>query len=194
MKIINGSQNYAKIMVNEIDEETEKQIKNFLSCPVFKDSKIRIMADTHAGKGSVIGFTATLGDYIIPNVVGVDISCGVEFYKIGQLNVVFSKFDQFIRDNIPSGFNIHSKTVDYLLSDEMLKFRNNLNNICKKIDMPYEKAINSIGTLGGGNHMLELDIDPEGNVWLLIHSGSRNFGLRLANYHQNKAKDLMRHL
>jgi RNA-splicing ligase RtcB len=192
MKTIEGKFNFAHVMCDELEKNTEDQIKTFLDCPVFKGCQIRIMADAHCGKGSVIGFTSTLNDYVIPNVVGVDLFCGVEFYKLGKLDIDFSKFDNFIRGNVPSGFRIHEKPLPWIGLDEFSEFKDNVENICKKIDMPFEKATNSIGSLGGGNHALELDIDPEENIWLLIHSGSRNFGLRIANYHQNKARELMK--
>lgn len=188
MLVYKGKYNFAKIMVDEIDEETVKQIYNFLNHPAFKGTKIRIMPDTHAGAGAVIGYTATMNEYVIPNVVGVDIGCGIEAYNVGQNPIDFQRLDDFIRENIPSGFSINEKEpyIEASLKEKIIKTAEKIQS--DKL----ERFLNSIGTLGGGNHFIEVDRDPEGNFWLVIHSGSRNFGLQVANYHQNKAKELMK--
>lgn len=206
MIVIEGKYNFAQVMVDELDQNAREQIENFLSCPVFKGSKIRIMPDCHSGKGSVIGFTATLGNYIIPQVIGVDVGCGVEAYHIGNFPIDFQKFDDFIRKNIPSGMSVRNNISQYL-TDETLEelfpqekltveqFKATIKNISDKIHYcdseKVSRHIRSLGTLGGGNHFEEIDVDLNGENWLLLHTGSRNFGLRICNYHQNKAKKLI---
>jgi len=191
MLTINGKYNFAHVMVDEIDETTREQIETFLNCPVFKGTQIRIMADTHAGAGAVIGFTATLGDRIIPNVVGVDIGCGIEAYRLGKINIDFQELDTFIRNNIPSGFSVREKPAKTANKD-MEFFIRIVNSICEKINLDFNRVHLSLGTLGGGNHFIEIDKDENEVSWLLIHSGSRNFGLKVANFHQKKAVELMK--
>ncbi len=189
---ITGKYNKAFVMIDEIDEETNKQILLFLECPAFAGCYIVIMPDVHAGKGAVVGFTSTFNKYIICNVIGVDIGCGIDAYNTEQMEVNFEDFDKFIRKNIPSGFDIH-KTTNHLLNVKSdLLYSEDLVNISKKLGIEHEKVLKSLGTLGGGNHFIELDKDETGRLWLSIHTGSRNFGLRIANYHQAKAKDNFR--
>lgn len=177
-------------MVNDIDPETVKQIYSFLNHPAFQKIKIVIMPDCHAGSGAVIGYTAQMNEYVIPNVVGVDIGCGIDAYNIGNLDVDFKKLDDFIRENIPSGFKIHvtRPKIAQDLHDKILMVANKIET------ENFDRFINSCGSLGGGNHFIELDRDPSGNLWFVLHSGSRNFGLQIAKYHQNKAKDLMKEM
>lgn len=193
---IKGKYNSALLMSDYFDEETISQLYQMMNNPAFKGEPFRIMADAHAGKGSCVGFTFKLNDYVVPNVVGVDIGCGIDGYKIGQPEMLmnndgFKKVDNFIRENIPSGNNVRqikSKKVDVLFNKN---YNTMLRELSDKIDAKYEYNILSLGTLGGGNHFIEIDKDPDGNFWLLIHSGSRNFGLKVCQYHQNKAKELM---
>lgn len=193
MFIIKGKYNIARIMLPDwsyLDEETTKQIYSFLNHPAFKGEPIVIMPDTHAGKGSVIGFTMPLNNYVIPNVVGVDIGCGMLMTKIPDVNFSFERFDDFIKENIPSGHSIHSDTnktrKEYLKRLPLDSYK----TISEKVDQNVH-VVNSLGTLGGGNHFIEIDIDKDNNKWLIIHSGSRNFGLKVCEYHQKKAKTLM---
>jgi len=185
MKVMKGKYNIAKIMIDDIDETTKEQIQGFLNHPAFKGKPIVIMPDCHAGMGSCIGFTMPLNDYVIPNIVGVDIGCGVLSCNIGHVDVDLKKLDEFIRNNIPHGFKVHDKP----------KYNDNfliptMSRISDSIDSNYDRNCKSIGTLGGGNHFIELGIDEDDNKWLTVHTGSRKFGLDVANYHQQKAKDL----
>lgn len=175
-------------MIDSIDQETMSQIYNILNHPAFADGKIVIMPDTHAGAGAVIGFTMPLNDYIIPNIVGVDIGCGIESYCLGEIDIDFNELDKFVRGNIPSGFAIRDKASSQLFPEVKEK----LDFLAKKVGMDAARAFNSIGTLGGGNHFVEIEIDSTTRKWLTIHTGSRNFGLQIATYYQNKAKVYMK--
>jgi RNA-splicing ligase RtcB len=186
MFILKGKYNIAKVMLpdmSNIDEETTKQIYSFLNHPAFQGNPIVIMPDTHAGKGSVIGFTMPLNNYVIPNIVGVDIGCGMNSYNFGKINVNFEKFDEYINNNIPSGYSVRNKVYS--------KDCNKFIDLLIKVNMDVDRGLKSIGSLGGGNHFIELGVDEEENIWLTIHSGSRNLGLRVAQYHQDIAKNLM---
>lgn len=189
-----GSNNKVLVYTSSIEDNAKKQIIEFLNSEPSKNSTIRIMPDVHAGAGCVIGFTMTLNDKIIPNLVGVDIGCGVVTSNLGKPNFEFLDFDNYLRNNVPTGFNIRKEPYEdniqicKNLNINYDNFIKDINKICNKLNIPYNKVLNSIGTLGGGNHFIELDKDEDNDIWLTIHSGSRNFGKKLAEYHQNKAK------
>jgi len=193
------------VYTNEIEEEAISQIYGFLNHNVFEGATIRIMPDCHSGKGAVIGFTATLGDKIIPNVIGVDIACGVLNVELGNIDIDFALLDAFIRENIPSGYNIHSKRVSrHVMDNAYSRVRKQLKLDClsgeciDKIEavcrntkqQDISRVINSLGSLGSGNHYLELGESGNKIKHLSIHSGSRNFGLKIAQFHQTKAKNI----
>jgi len=188
-----GKYNSANVMIDDIDETTVAQIYSFLNHPAFGNTYIAIMPDCHAGAGAVIGYTAKMNNYVIANLVGVDIGCGIEAFNLGQIEVDFAKLDGFIRENIPSGFHVRSdkQQIDTNLLEELPAM---IVDICCNIGSDSTRALKSIGTLGGGNHFIELDKDATGNIWLLVHSGSRKFGLDIAGYHQKRAKELMREM
>jgi len=170
-----------KIFTNNIEESAIEQIDLLLEQDAFKKSKIRIMPDVHAGKGCVIGFTGDLGTKVIPNIVGVDIGCGMFCANLGKIDIDYKKLDEFITNNIPNGMNVNEqKKVDFDLS--RLKCYKNLKNI--------EWIENSLGSLGGGNHFIEIDETDEGEKYLIIHSGSRNLGVQIANYYQDLANQI----
>jgi len=199
MYTIKGKYNTAIIMIDNLDETTVSQIYSFLNHPAFAKTHIAIMADAHAGAGSCIGFTMKMNDYVIPNVVGVDIGCGVNAYPLDVTTVNFEHLDHFIRTHIPSGFNIRStsgRMANQAKPQDMFddNFRKKVLALANDLKQDESKVIGSIGTLGGGNHFIEIDQDDNGQYWLLIHSGSRNFGLRVATYHQNKAKELLKRM
>lgn len=185
----------AKVMTDNIDSETMSQIYTFLNQEIFKGTNIVIMPDCHKGAGTVIGFTMPLKDFVIPNMIGVDIGCGIEAYKLGDIDINFEDFDRYLRDNIPCGFNIRDSKPPIKLDNR--DFNERLNRTIKnlksdykgKYEIEYERVINSIGTLGGGNHFIEIDVDEDNNKYLVIHSGSRNFGKKIAEFYQRKAKD-----
>lgn len=173
-----------KIFTDNIEEKAISQIDLLLEQEAFKDSKIRIMPDVHAGKGCVIGFTGDLGDKVIPNIVGVDIGCGMFCANLGKVKIDFKKLDDFITNNIPSGMNVNeTKIVDFDLTK--LYCYNQLKN--------YGWIENSIGSLGGGNHFIEIDKSDDDEYYLVIHSGSRNLGVQIADYYQNLADEICNH-
>lgn len=171
------------------NEKLEEQIAEFASSEAYKESKIRIMPDGHPGKGAVVGSTMTYTDKICPNTVGVDIACRVSLWKMpytaDELDQRwFGAFDNIIKNNIPAGFNIR-KDVDLesytKIPMRQLECFDNLSNL--------DRINRSLGTLGGGNHMIELDIDSKGQLYLLIHTGSRNLGKQVCEYYQKLAED-----
>ena len=146
------------------------------------DCKVRIMPDVHAGKGCVIGFTADLGEKVIPNIVGVDIGCGMLTAEIGKIDIDFEKLDNIIRKNIPFGRTVRDYEVSFP-EMEQLHCKDSLKN------MNWLKC--SLGTLGGGNHFIEVDEDSDGVKYLVIHTGSRNLGKQVAEIYQQIAIESM---
>ena len=172
-----------KIFTNNIEEKAQVQINTLVQQPAFANCKVRIMPDVHAGAGCVIGFTADLGDKVIPNIVGVDLGCGMSTVQIAEKDIDFEKLDKAIRQYIPNGRNVHEgKKVSFDKLTELYCYR-------ELRDM--KRVQRSIGTLGGGNHFIEVDKDDEGNYYLVIHSGSRNLGKQVAEYYQKLAIELM---
>ena len=171
-----------KIFTNNIEDEAVKQIDLLLEQEPFKDCKVRIMPDVHAGKGCVIGFTADLGNKVIPNIVGVDIGCGMLCVELGNIDIDLEKLDKIVNDYIPAGRNIREvKLTDF----EKIK-----DLYCLRELKETNKFNKAIGTLGGGNHFIELNVDDENNKYLVIHTGSRNMGKQVADYYQNLAIEL----
>lgn len=169
-----------KIFTTNIEQQALDQINLLLEQEVFKDSKIRIMPDVHAGAGCVIGFTGDLGNKVIPNVVGVDIGCGMLVVELGGIDIDFKKLDEVIHKYIPSGMNVHEKQrCEFSKINQLYCFKD-----LKNKDNWLEK---SMGTLGGGNHFIEIDVDYDGNKYLVIHTGSRNLGKQVAEIYQEKA-------
>lgn len=176
---LNGEYNNCKVFTDNVDNETIGQLIALLNQESAKGSRIRIMPDTHAGKGSVIGTTMTLHGKVIPNLVGVDIGCGMLCIKLKEKRVDLPKLDSVIRKYVPSGFNIHETAIASSEVDSL--------ECAKFVDV--EKAYKSLGTLGGGNHFIELDKDDEDNLYLVIHTGSRHLGIEVCNHYQNKGYD-----
>lgn len=172
-----------KIFTNNIEGEALNQIYTLIKQPAFVDCKVRIMPDVHAGAGCVIGFTADLGDKVIPNIVGVDIGCGMGVLELGKIDVDLAKLDNVIRKYVPSGRNVHNE----IYGNEAETIVNQL--YCKNKLRNVDWIKRSLGTLGGGNHFCELDIDDDGNKYLIIHSGSRNLGKQVAEIYQQMAID-----
>lgn len=172
-----------KIFTDNIEQAARDQIDLLLSQDAFKDCKVRIMPDVHAGKGCVIGFTADLGKKVVPNLVGVDIGCGVAVHILGDIEIDFERLDNVIRQHIPSGREVHSAPVQPFPDIQTLH--------CYRELKESKRLVRSIGTLGGGNHFIEVDVDDEGCKYLVIHTGSRNLGKQVADYYQNLAYDLM---
>ncbi|HOV14280.1 MAG TPA: RtcB family protein [Spirochaetota bacterium] len=193
-----GKYTKANIMTDIVDEETISQVYSFLNQEIFKDAKIVIMPDCHKGAGTVIGFTMTLKDFVIPNMIGVDIGCGIEAYKIGKVDIDFADFDRYLKNNIPSGSNIRNtkppiKRDNRDFNERLNKALDNLNSDYNgKYKADFDRVAHSIGTLGGGNHFIEIDVDNDDNKYLVIHSGSRNLGKRIAEFYQHKAVDYIK--
>lgn len=171
-----------KIFTDIIEQEAIDQIDHLLEQPAFQNCKVRIMPDVHSGKGCVIGFTADLGDKVIPNIVGVDIGCGMLTVKLDAKSIDFDKLDKTIREFIPSGRETHETTKAEFHETDHLFCLPHLKDI--------ERIQCSIGTLGGGNHFIEVDRSQDGNMYLVIHTGSRNLGKQVAEYYQNLAYEL----
>ena len=167
-----------KIFTEDIEDVAREQIDNLLSQEAFKDSKIRIMPDVHAGAGCVIGFTGDLGDKVIPNIVGVDIGCGMRVCKLTN-KLDFVLLEKVIREYVPYGFDCHKEIVKEFPKLQDLKCYKKLRNI--------ERIKKSLGTLGGGNHFIEIDEDKLGVQHLVIHTGSRNLGKQVAEIYQDMA-------
>ncbi|PHB23072.1 RNA-splicing ligase RtcB [Bacillus pseudomycoides] len=177
---LKGKYNKAKVFTNNIEETATGQIIDLCNQEFTKDSKIRIMPDTHAGAGCTIGTTMTIQDKIVPNLVGVDIGCGMEVVVIDKKKeeINFDQLDETIRKYVPSGFSIR---------DSRHRFSKLINFQEVRAPFTLQRAQNSVGTLGGGNHFIELNEDGQGNVYIVIHSGSRNLGKQVAEYYQNLA-------
>lgn len=183
-----------KIFTDRIDDNSLDQIKQLLSIDVFSDKKIRIMPDVHAGSGCVIGFTGDLGDKVIPNIVGVDIGCGMRVLNLGKIdNIDFHAFHQHILSNVPSGMEAREDGLGFQpLEGEQLDIYCEAKELIKELYCfdklrDLARLNNSIGTLGGGNHFIELDKDDDGDVYLVIHTGSRNLGKQVAEVYQKRA-------
>lgn len=172
-----------KIFTKNVEQEAVDQIELLLAQDAFKDCKVRIMPDVHAGKGCVIGFTADLGEKVIPNIVGVDIGCGMLCVSLGQADIDFEKLDNVIRSYIPSGRDVHEGRI--------IRFEELQDLKCYRELRDTKRLERSIGTLGGGNHFIEIDVAEDGEKYLVIHTGSRNLGKQVADYYQNLAFELM---
>ena len=181
---IRGKFNTAIVFNENVDEQSYAQITDFCNQEIFSDAIIRIMPDVHAGKGCVIGYTANLTHRVVPNLIGLDIGCGILSTNLGRMNISYDKLDKFIRRSIPYGFerNKHADT-DQFKKD----FVEDLQEACEHLGIKFLEHLKGIGSLGGGNHFIELAEDSQKTKWLLIHSGSRNFGLQVATWHQDKA-------
>lgn len=183
MKEIKGIYSSAKVFTDIIDEKAVEQIQTLCNQKFTKDAKIRIMPDAHAGVGCVIGFTANLGELVIPNIVGVDIGCGMLTVDLKDSQIDLEKLDQIIRKYIPSGTSVHSGRI--------MRFDKLQELYCYRELKDSKRTERSIGTLGGGNHFIEVDVDENNHSYLVIHTGSRNLGKQVAQYYQNLAYDLM---
>lgn len=172
-----------KIFSDDIEESALEQIETLVSLDAFKDSKVRIMPDVHAGKGCVIGFTADLGDKVIPNIVGVDIGCGMLTVELGDIDVDFEKLQETIEEKVPCGKNVHAGRI--------VRFPELQELHCYRDLKDAKRLERSIGTLGGGNHFIEIDKGDDGVKYLVIHSGSRNLGKQVAEHYQHLAIELM---
>ena len=186
---ITGKYGTAKVYATTVEDECISQIYGFMSSPVVEGCNIAIMPDTHAGKGAAIGFTQMINKEnprVNPNMVGVDIGCGMLVLKISaEAGKIFfnkpglEKFDKIMHTKVPSGM-AHRKTLH--------KFAKDFTEIKNLIaDADYDKELFAMGSLGGGNHFVEIDTDEKGDYYIVIHSGSRHLGIAVAKYWENKA-------
>ncbi len=176
MLTVKGTHNEAVVFTDRLDSSAEGLLKAACNAEYLADCKIRIMPDVHAGKGCTIGTTMTIHDKVVPNMVGVDIGCGMETVKLKEKRLDFTKLDSVIRKFIPFGREICAEGKEHSFAQDI-----DLTQLrCDKHGV--ERAYRSIGTLGGGNHFIEVDKDDEGNLYLVIHSGSR---LEVANFYQD---------
>ena len=171
-----------KIFIDEVETSAMSTIYGILNHPVSEGKKVRIMPDVHDGVDIVIGFTMPLGDMINPNHIGVDIGCGVLTAELPDLKYSLQEIDEKIRKVIPMGFTHRqeAKIID--------KLPHALERTCKKLGLDYGGVLKQIGTLGGGNHYIEIG-ESKGRYFLSIHSGSRNFGLQVCKYHAKQAQN-----
>lgn len=198
---IKGKYGKAIVYNDHVEQEAISQILNLLDQPMASGANIRVMPDVHAGLGCVIGYTAKITNEIVPNLIGVDIGCGVTAYRLGHkkdINAKFDKLDKYIKEKIPSGKNVYSGLEVPSVTDLFVKFNfkgdpkdfeYDVLKTARKTGQDQLYVRSSIGTLGGGNHFIEVDEDNKGDYWLVVHSGSRNFGLKIAKYHQKIAED-----
>ena len=177
---VSGKYNSAKIFTDVVDQASIAQVITLCSQEFAQGSRIRMMPDIHAGKGCTVGTTMTISGKVCPNLVGVDIGCGMETVRLREDHFQPQQLDKLIRQRIPSGFAIREKPHRYLEKIDLTALH------CYQAINPL-RAEKSLGTLGGGNHFIEVDQDEEGSLYLIIHSGSRHLGLEVAKYYQDEA-------
>lgn len=177
---LRGKYGTADVFTDTVDNASISQVINLLNQPYVEGSRIRMMPDIHAGAGCTIGTTMTIRDKVCPNLVGVDIGCGMHTVRIKEDSIDTEKLDAVIRSNIPSGFEMRNTPHEHARSIDLDKLYcvNKVNT---------DRAYRSIGTLGGGNHFIEAARDSDGTLYIVVHSGSRHLGLEIANYYQNAA-------
>ena len=177
---LRGKYAQALVYTDVVDAESISQVINLLNQPYTEGSSIRMMPDIHAGAGCTVGTTMTVQDKICPNLVGVDIGCGMETVHIKEKHLELQKLDKLIREVIPSGFAVQSKAHRFARNIDFEQL------LCAKF-VNLSRAELSIGTLGGGNHFIEVDQDDDGELYIVIHSGSRHLGLEVCEFYQNAA-------
>ncbi|MBQ2580470.1 MAG: RtcB family protein [Ruminococcus sp.] len=177
---LNGKYNSATVYTDLIDQGAVSQIIELCDQPMSEGARIRIMPDVHAGAGCTIGTTMTITDKVVPNIVGVDIGCGMETVKLKEKHIELQKLDKLIYEKIPSGFAVRQKVHRYAEKIDLTEL------YCyDRINA--DRALASIGTLGGGNHFIEADKGEDGSIYIVIHSGSRHLGVETAKYYQKEA-------
>ena len=182
MTLLQGKFNTAKVFTDNAEPSAVSQIEHLLDQKFMSGSKIRIMPDVHAGMGCTIGTTMTITDKVVPNLVGVDIGCGMETVLLKDKRIELQQLDKAIHEYIPSGFSIRREPHHFNDEIDLTALK-----CARHVDL--NRAALSVGTLGGGNHFIELDKDDEGQLYLVIHSGSRNLGKQVCVHYQNLAAD-----
>ncbi len=176
---IEGKYSTADVYASVVDDTTKDQIKELLDQKFAQNCNIKVMADCHAGKGCVIGTTMKITNIVVPSLVGVDIGCGMFCVNLGKKDIDLIKLDRFIRKKIPSGNDVYKELQESITDITKLKCYEFLRN--------KTHLHSSLGTLGGGNHFIEIDKDDENNLYLVIHTGSRNIGKQVCEYYEDKA-------
>ena len=174
---IQGTYNRAVCYCDELEQTAQRQIQELCDQSIFAGSRIRIMPDVHAGTGCTIGTTMTIEEKAAPSLVGVDIGCGMETVMLREKEINFDKLDRVIRTSIPAGESI--RKTPHPLTEQL-----DLEKLWCAAAVNKERAMLSLGSLGGGNHFIEVDRDDDGFLYLVIHSGSRNLGVQTAGYYR----------
>lgn len=177
---IKGKYNTAVVFTDNIEAGAAQQIETLCDQEFVLGSRIRVMPDVHSGAGCTIGTTMTVRDKVVPNLVGVDIGCGMEVVKLGNSQLNLDKLDRLIHARIPSGFDIRAREHSFIDRIDLLNLR------CRD-NVDLKRARRSIGTLGGGNHFIEVNRSNDGSLYLVVHSGSRHLGHQVASYYQRQA-------
>lgn len=185
MEIIKGSYAQAKVFTDDLEVYARAQLEMICNNPVAEGSRIRVMPDVHPGKVGTIGLTMTVKERVIPNLLGIDIGCGMTCAKIKEKRMEFQKLDKVIREKVPSGFairnSIHHKAEWFEF--ERLRCHRSINENHAKL---------SLGTLGGGNHFIEVDRDEDGCFYIVIHSGSRHLGKVVTEFYVDAGAKLLK--
>lgn len=181
MVLVQGAYNTAVCYTPELEEAAQQQIQAVCDRPEFAGCKIRIMPDVHAGKGCTIGTTMTIQDKIVPGMVGVDIGCGMETVALAEREIDFDRLDALIREEIPCGREIRDTPHDLNGEIDLTQLR-----CARQVNL--SRAMRSIGSLGGGNHFIEIDRAEDGRLYLVVHSGSRHLGTEVANFYQEEGR------
>lgn len=177
MQRIVGRYNTAVVFTDKLEASAAEQIRVLCDQEFVRGSKIRIMPDVHAGAGCAIGTTMTIGAKLVPNLVGVDIGCGLEVAKLASADLDLSSLDRLIKSSIPAGFKVRRQQHRFAAQIDLSRLR------CKN-QVNIDRARLSIGSLGGGNHFIELNQDSKGALYLVVHSGSRQLGHQVASLYQ----------
>lgn len=190
MKIINGVFASAKVFTtnnikNAIDDYAVAQLQMLCDNEAVKGCRVRVMPDVHPGKVGTIGLTMTVGQRILPNVVGIDIGCGLTIAKLKVKKIEFQKLDTVIRENVPSGFNVRKKPHRFSENIDFSELR------CAK-SIRLQKAALSLGTLGGGNHFIEVNRSDDGSPYVVVHTGSRHLGKEVTEYYLMKGQKVLK--
>jgi len=175
-----GAMEKLKVFAKTVEESADAQIKEMNDCEAYKDCAVRIMPDCHAGKGCTIGTVIRLNGRVVPNTVGVDIGCGMLVTRLSDKEIDLERLDKVVNEKVPSGFCIHHEKVTDMAQIGMLRCISVIDD---------DMAQKSIGSLGGGNHFIEVDRGTDGTLYLVIHSGSRNLGVRVCDYYQKRAEN-----
>ena len=177
---LNGKYNSCKVFTDVVDENAVSQLIALLDQSMRAGQQIRIMPDVHAGAGCTIGTTMTITDKAVPNMVGVDIGCGMEVIRLKERHIEPQQLDKLIHRKIPAGFSIRKQPHRYNEQIDLTEL------YCyNRID--HSRAELSLGSLGGGNHFIEADKSEDGSIYIVIHSGSRHLGVEVASHYQEEA-------